>query len=96
MNVKLNNLTNVKLLNRGISNAPGAIELLFDPLMPGAGSGDGAINDQIGGSVKSAQKISILVERLDDEVGKETLPRTRSRLILKAWNFRHYRECIVC
>jgi FkbM family methyltransferase len=69
-NVRLNNLTNVQILNRGISNAPGTIDLLYDPLMPGAGSGDSAIKDQIGGSVKSAQRISIPVARLDDELGQ--------------------------
>lgn len=73
-NVRLNNLTNVQILNRGISNVPGTIDLLYDPLMPGAGSGDSAIKDQIGGSVKSAQKISIPVARLDDEVGQNSLP----------------------
>ena len=73
-NVRLNNLTNVQILNRGISNVPGTIDLLYDPLMPGAGSGDAAIKDQIGGSVKSAQRISIPVCRLDDEVAQNSLP----------------------
>lgn len=74
INVQLNKLDNVKILNRGISNVPGTIDLLYDPLMPGAGSGDSAIKNQIGGSVKSAQKISIPVGRLDDEVGQNSLP----------------------
>lgn len=73
-NVKLNNLSNVQMLNRGISNAPGTIDLLYDPLMPGAGSGDLAIKDQIGGSVKSAQRISIPVSTIDNEIAQNSLP----------------------
>ena len=73
-NVKLNHLTNVRIINRGISNAPGTIELLYDPLMPGAGSGDPAIKYQIEGSVKSAQRISIPVVILDDEIVQSSLP----------------------
>ena len=73
-NVKLNNLANVQILNRGISNVPGTIELLYDPLMPGAGSGDSAIKNQIRGSVKSAQRVSIPVVTLDDDVAQNSLP----------------------
>lgn len=73
-NVQLNNLKNVRVLNHGISNAARTIDLLCDPLFPGAGSGDVAIKGQIAASVKSAHKVSILVVRLDDEVLKSGLP----------------------
>jgi len=74
VNVKLNHLNNVTILQRGISDVPGSIELVYDPLMPGAGSGDAAIKDQIGGSVKSAQTTSIAVRPLDTEVEENSLP----------------------
>jgi FkbM family methyltransferase len=74
VNIKLNNLNNVTILQRGISDVPGSIELVYDPLMPGAGSGDAAIKDQIGGSVKSAQTTSIAVRPLDTEVEENALP----------------------
>src|SRR5260370_33379135 len=37
-NVRLNSLTNVQLLNRGVSHSAGTFELVYEPLMPGAGS----------------------------------------------------------
>lgn len=73
-NVRLNDLTNVRLLNHGLSNAPGTIDFYYDPLLPGAGSGDDAIKGQIVASVKTARKICITVARLDDEVRKNHLP----------------------
>ena len=73
-NVRLNKLSNVQLLNRGISNAAGTLDLLYDPLMPGAGSAESAIRNQIGASVRSAKKIAIPVARLDDEIAAHQLP----------------------
>jgi FkbM family methyltransferase len=73
-NVRLNGLMNVRVFDRGISNKTGTIDLLCDPLMPGAGSGDEAIKWQIGASVKSASKVRIPVAKLDDEVAERDLP----------------------
>src|SRR6266852_6696925 len=39
-NVRLNGLTNVRVFNRGLSDRKGSLELVFDPLMPGATSGN--------------------------------------------------------
>src|SRR6202011_2126007 len=60
-NVRLNRLENVCVLNRGVSDTAGSIELTYDPLMPGAGSGESTIAGQIGSSVKAARKLAIPV-----------------------------------
>lgn len=72
-NIRLNKLENVKLINRGISDQRGTIQLVYDPLMPGAGSGEAVIAEQIGSSVKSAKRLSIPVATLDEEI--ESLPK---------------------
>lgn len=73
-NLGLNRLQNVQLNNRGISDRVGSIDLIYDPLMPGAGSGEEAIAHQIGSSVRTAQKLSIPVLRLDDDVAQNNFP----------------------
>jgi FkbM family methyltransferase len=73
-NMRLNRLQNVQLNNRGVSDRAGSIDLIYDPLMPGAGSGEKAIADQIGSSVKTAQKLTIPVLRLDDDVAQNNFP----------------------
>ncbi len=73
-NVRLNRLENVQLNNRGISDKQGSIELIYDPLMPGAGSGEAAIADQIGSSVKTAQRLSIPVLPLDQDIAENHFP----------------------
>lgn len=73
-NFRLNHLTNVQLLNRGVSDVAGSIDLIYDPLMPGAGSGDTAIAGQIGSSVGSARKLSIPVVPLDEDIAQSHLP----------------------
>lgn len=67
-NIRLNNFKNVQLLNRGVSDRPGIINLTYDPLMPGAGSGEMAIADQISSSIKSSQNLKIPVVSLDDDI----------------------------
>lgn len=73
-NIRLNRLENVRLLNRGVSDAAGSIELIYDPLMPGAGSAEAAIAGQIGSSVKSARRLSIPVLPLDQDITENALP----------------------
>jgi FkbM family methyltransferase len=73
-NVRLNRLENVRILNRGVSDTAGSIEMIYDPLMPGAGSGEKAIADQIGSSVKAAQRLSIPVVPLDRDIAENGLP----------------------
>jgi FkbM family methyltransferase len=73
-NVRLNGLENVQVMNRGISDARGLIELVYDPLMPGAGSGEAAIIQQIKSTVRSARKVSVPVLSLDDEIAENGLP----------------------
>ena len=72
-NIRLNRLSNVQLMNRGVSDRPGTIELTYDPLTPGAGSGEAAIAGQIGSSVKRARLISIAVLPLDDDIAQSNL-----------------------
>jgi FkbM family methyltransferase len=73
-NVRLNRLSNVQVLNRGISDRAGNIELIFDPLMPGAGSGEKDIAQQIGSSVKTSRKVRIPIVSLDDDIRLNGLP----------------------
>ena len=73
-NIRLNSLTNVQVLNRGISDREGEIELIYDPLMPGAGSSDDKIAEQINSSVKSFKKLSIAVVPLDRDIEDHHLP----------------------
>jgi len=73
-NVQLNHLTNVRILNHGVSDRPGTIDMVYDPLMPGAASGEAAIAAQIGESVKSIARLRIPVVRLDDDIAEKGLP----------------------
>jgi len=74
-NVRLNNLSNVRVLNRGVSSAAGEIEMIYDPLMPGAASANGEIGQQIRGSVKTAQTLRIPVGMLDSDIQAFNLPK---------------------
>jgi FkbM family methyltransferase len=73
-NVRLNRLSNVQVLNRGISDRAGHIDLIYDPLMPGAGSGEKDIAQQIGSSVKTSRKVRIPIVSLDDDIRLNGLP----------------------
>jgi FkbM family methyltransferase len=74
-NIRLNNLTNVNVFNRGVSDQAGIIELIYDPLMPGAGSGEQAIAQQISSSVRTFQKLLVPIVRLDDDIALNDLPK---------------------
>ena len=73
-NVKLNGFRNVRVMNRGVGEQPGAIELTYDPLMPGAGSADAATTAQIASSVRSAKTVRIEVVPLDEDIRRHGLP----------------------
>lgn len=73
-NVKLNNLENVRVFNRGLSSEAGHLELTYDPLMPGAGSGNHEVSRQIAASVASATRVQIEVASLDAEIETLKLP----------------------
>lgn len=74
-NVELNGLSNVQVLQRGISSKEGYIGLAWDPLMPGAGSGNLEIASQITSSVKAARSLEIPVTTLDADFERMNLPR---------------------
>jgi len=78
-NVKLNNLSNVRVLNRGLSSQAGQLEMTFDPLMPGAASANKEVCEQIESSVATTSTVSITVETLDSEI--ETLGLSRPDFI---------------
>ncbi len=73
-NVELNCLTNVRVLNHGLSDQTGSLELVFDPLMPGAASGNQEIADQIRTHIATAQKIDVPMVTLDADLVDLKLP----------------------
>jgi FkbM family methyltransferase len=73
-NIQLNRLTNVRVIQRGMGEAEGSIELACDPRMPGAASGDPAIISQVKDSIAAAQSVCVAVSRLDDAIEREHLP----------------------
>jgi FkbM family methyltransferase len=73
-NLRLNRLTNVRVIDEGVSDAPGKATLVFDPLMPGAGTAEQAIARQITSSVDGARTVEITVLPLDDHVETKALP----------------------
>ena len=73
-NVRLNGLKNVRIFNRGVSSEPGQLELTYDPLMPGAGSGNSGVSHQIAATVSAARTVLIQVATLDSEIETMSLP----------------------
>jgi FkbM family methyltransferase len=73
-NVRLNALTNVRVFGRGVSSDLGEIEITYDPLMPGAASGDPEISQQISATVGTSKTASIQVGPLDREIETLSLP----------------------
>jgi FkbM family methyltransferase len=73
-NLRLNKIANVRLINEGVSNAPGTVTLVFDPLMPGAGTVDESIAQQISSSVDAARTVEITVLPLDEHLHRKELP----------------------
>lgn len=72
-NLALNRIENVTVRNVAVGAEPGLLKLVWDPLMPGAGSADGAIGEQIRGS-ESCHEIEVPVVRLDDDMADQGLP----------------------
>ncbi len=74
-NIRLNKLENVQVFNRGVSDHAGDIELTYDPLMPGAGSGESSIAQQIRSSVKASRTLRVPIILLDDDIHLNNLPK---------------------
>ena len=72
-NLGLNNIENVTVRNVAVGSEPGVLKLVWDPLMPGAGSADGAIGEQIR-NTDSSHEIEVPVVRLDDDMADQQLP----------------------
>lgn len=73
-NIALNRLTNVNLIQEGVSAADGIVTLTFDPLMPGAGTSDPLIGDQVQQQARHAKRLRIRVMALDDHIAEKDLP----------------------
>lgn len=73
-NLRLNGLTNVRVIAEGVSDSAGQLNLIFDPLMPGAGSAEKAIGQQISGSVNDARTVRIRVLPIDEHIENKGLP----------------------
>lgn len=72
-NLALNQIENVTVRNVAAGAEPGVLKLVWDPLMPGAGSADDAIGEQIRGS-ESCHELEVCVVRLDDDMAEQGLP----------------------
>jgi len=72
-NLALNQIANVTLRNVAVGAEPGTLKLVWDPLMPGAGSADSAIGGQIRDS-DSFHEIEVPVVRIDDDIAEQNLP----------------------
>jgi FkbM family methyltransferase len=72
-NLGLNKIQNVTVRNVAAGAEPGLLKLVWDPLMPGAGSADSSISSQIRGSA-SCHEIEAPVVRLDDDMAEQGLP----------------------
>ena len=73
-NLRLNGLSNVLVRDVGLADAPGDATLVYDPLMPGAASGAGAVASQIRDSAPTFAEVGMRVATLDDEVRTQALP----------------------
>jgi FkbM family methyltransferase len=73
-NVALNSLNNVVLRNVAVGNQPAILTLAYDPLMPGAASGDAAVRGQIEVTANHTVSASVRVVRLDDDMLEAGLP----------------------
>jgi FkbM family methyltransferase len=74
VNLELNHLTNVVIRDVGLSDRQGEIELLCDPLMPGAASAADAIAAQIREGAPRVREYRARAVRLDDDVKEHMLP----------------------
>jgi FkbM family methyltransferase len=73
-NVEVNALHNVIVLNRAVGDRDGTLTLTYDPLLPGAASGDSIIRAQIVDSHVGAVTLAVTVVRLDDDIERSGLP----------------------
>lgn len=73
-NIQLNKLDNVTLRNFGVGAEAGELRLVYDPLMPGAASGDPQVGGQISGMADRVREAIVKVVRLDDDIQTNGLP----------------------
>jgi FkbM family methyltransferase len=88
-NLRLNRLSNVLVRDVGLADAPGEATLVYDPLMPGAASGAGAVASQIRDSAPSLAEVGMRLSILDEEVRTQALPLPDFlKIDVKGWSFR--------
>ena len=73
-NIRLNKLQNVMLRNVGVGAEAGELRLVYDPLMPGAASGDPMVGGQISDMAEQVRQTTVRVVRLDDDIRGSDLP----------------------
>lgn len=74
-NLRLNGITNVIVRPVGVGAQPGALELVYDPRMPGGATANERVAHQITESTVSARRERISVVRIDDDIASHHLPR---------------------
>lgn len=73
-NLRLNGRTNVRVRTLAIGERAGSTTLLYDPLMPGAASGEERIAGQIRDSGRGTRAVEVQVVSLDDDIASAGLP----------------------
>lgn len=73
-NAALNGLDHVRVRNCALSSQPGELEMIYDPLMPGAASANPEISTQIKASVNAPRLIRAAVSTLDSDIEANKLP----------------------
>jgi len=73
-NLRLNRVANVRLRDVGLADSYREIELVYDPLMPGAASGGGLVAQQIRDDAPATVEVKATVVGLDDDIREQRLP----------------------
>jgi FkbM family methyltransferase len=74
VNVELNRLQNVIVRNCAVGETAGLLRLTYDRRMPGAGSADSRIVEQMGGDGPGATTVEVPVVSIDEDTRGAALP----------------------
>jgi FkbM family methyltransferase len=73
-NLALNEIANVVVREIGVGDREGDLTLTYDPLLPGAGSGDPALREQFESNAPGALSFQVRVVTLDVDIERQRLP----------------------
>src|ERR1700722_11710917 len=73
-NLALNGISSVVLRETGVGDKEGELTLSYDPLMPGAGSGDAALREQYEHGARGAKSFTVRVVPIDLDIERNGLP----------------------